>query len=589
MKYSVIPVAQSLILSCLNFNFYNVVISPGSRNVPLAIGFASNNNFKCYSIVDERSAAFFALGLSQRSKEPTILVCTSGSALLNYYPAIAEAYYSEIPLIILSADRPAYKLNIGDGQTINQNNVFEKNILYSKSLKQDCTHSTEEIIKSNKQEIIDGKSTASSILSKQKSIQNDNELIIEEAFNNCINNNKPIHLNIPMEEPLYDFVSSPSIKINIRKKLLEPLISENKIAEVYKEIGKEKRILILVGVAENDILSNKSIEIINSLNSMVVLKEHTSNIHNESFISNIDRIIGPIELQQDSPEIFEELSPDVIITMGGMIISKKIKLFLRNFKAKKHFHIGKNSCNDSFYLGVEHLNMSPDKFFENMNIKSQKSNYSVLWNRQNLSKKNLHERFTKIANYSDLKVFEILSEWIPKKYDIQVANSTPIRYFQLFDLRNQNNMFANRGTSGIDGSTSTAIGSSINNNSPVLLVTGDLSFFYDMNALWNNYTKPDFRIIIVNNQGGGIFKILPGHKENDIFSEFIETKHNLSARNISKMFNCNYNRVSTKFGLNIAMRTFFRKSKKPKILEIKTSGIKSAKILKDYFRYLSKS
>ena len=189
MKYSVIPVAQSLILSCLNFNFYNVVISPGSRNVPLAIGFASNNNFNCYSIVDERSAAFFALGLSQRSKEPTILVCTSGSALLNYYPAIAEAYYSEIPLIILSADRPAYKLNIGDGQTINQNNVFEKNILYSKSLKQDCTHSTEEIIKSNKQEIIDGKSTASSILSKQKSIQNDNELIIEEAFNNCINNN----------------------------------------------------------------------------------------------------------------------------------------------------------------------------------------------------------------------------------------------------------------------------------------------------------------------------------------------------------------------------------------------------------------
>jgi 2-succinyl-5-enolpyruvyl-6-hydroxy-3-cyclohexene-1-carboxylate synthase len=150
-------------------------------------------------------------------------------------------------------------------------------------------------------------------------------------------------------------------------------------------------------------------------------------------------------------------------------------------------------------------------------------------------------------------------------------------------------MFANRGTSGIDGSTSTAIGSSINNNSPVLLVTGDLSFFYDMNALWNNYTKSDFRIIIVNNQGGGIFKILPGHKENDIFSEFIETKHNLSARNISKMFNCNYNRVSTKFGLNIAMRTFFRKSKKPKILEIKTSGIKSAKILKDYFRYLSKS
>ena len=150
-KYPIIPVAQTLILSCLNFDFLDVVISPGSRNVPLAIGFASNKKFNSYSIVDERSAAFFALGLSQESKKPTILICTSGSALLNYYPAIAEAYYSEIPLIILSADRPAYKINIGDGQTINQTNVFEKNILYSNTLSQDCTHATEEIIKSNLQ------------------------------------------------------------------------------------------------------------------------------------------------------------------------------------------------------------------------------------------------------------------------------------------------------------------------------------------------------------------------------------------------------------------------------------------------------
>jgi 2-succinyl-5-enolpyruvyl-6-hydroxy-3-cyclohexene-1-carboxylate synthase len=150
-------------------------------------------------------------------------------------------------------------------------------------------------------------------------------------------------------------------------------------------------------------------------------------------------------------------------------------------------------------------------------------------------------------------------------------------------------MYANRGTSGIDGSISTAIGNSLNNESPVLLVTGDLSFFYDMNALWNKYVKADLRVIIINNGGGGIFKILPGHEENQIFSEFIDTNHNLSARYIAKMFNCNYHRVSTKFGLNIAMRTFFRNSKKPKILEISTSGTKSAKILKDYFRYLSKS
>ena len=254
MKYSVIPVAQSLILSCLNFEFFNVVISPGSRNVPLVIGFASNKSFKCYSVVDERSAAFFALGLSQNSNVPTILVCTSGSAILNYYPAIAEAFYSEIPLIILSADRPSYKINIGDGQTINQNNVLDKNILYSKSLLQDCIHSTEEIIKSNRQEIIDSDATTLSILEKQKLIQKENELIIEEAFNSCINNRKPIHLNIPMEEPLYDFTETPTIKINIRKKLFNSVPPEDIIKDLNDELAKEKKILILIGVAEKNLL-----------------------------------------------------------------------------------------------------------------------------------------------------------------------------------------------------------------------------------------------------------------------------------------------------------------------------------------------
>ena len=589
MKYSVIPVAQTIVLSCLKFKFYNVVISPGSRNIPLAIPFASNENFKSYSIVDERSAAFFALGLSQKSNQPTILVCTSGSALLNYYPAIAEAFYSEIPLIILSADRPTYKLNIGDGQTINQNKVFEKNILYSKSLKQDCIHATEEIIKSNLQELIYKNATSSSILNNQKSIQKENELIIEEAFNLCLNNNKPIHLNIPMEEPLYDFIDSPSIKIKINKISTSNLSSDNIINNTYNQLEKAKKILIIIGVASKDFLSDKSISKINSSQSIVVLKEHTSNINNESFISNIDRLIGPIEIQPDSTDLFEKLSPDIIISLGGMIISKKIKSFLRNYKAKKHFHIGKNLSNDLFYLGVRHIKTDPNNFFENINLKTNDLNYRKLWQELNLNKRQLHERFVKSTNFSDLKVFKILSDWIPKKYDLQIANSTPVRYFQLFDLINQNNMYCNRGTSGIDGSTSTAIGNSLENNIPVLLVTGDLSFFYDMNALWNKYIRADFRIIIINNGGGGIFKILPGHRENAIFSEFIETKHNLSARNIAKMFNCNYNNVSTKFGLKLALGTFFRKSKKPKILEIKTSGIKSAKILKDYFRYLSKS
>ena len=587
IKYPIIPVAQTLILSCLKFDFFDVVISPGSRNVPLAIGFASNKKFKCYSIVDERSAAFFALGLSQKSKKPTILICTSGSALLNYYPAVAEAYYSEIPLIILSADRPEYKINIGDGQTINQSNVFEKNILYSNSLKQDCSHATEEIIKSNLQKIVNDKADYSKIEKLQKSIQKNNEEIIEIAFNLSINKMQPVHLNVPMEEPLYEFNDSPSISVKVKKKT-EKKPSLTDLDNFYKAINKASKIMILIGVSDGNILSKKSIQKINSCSSIIVMKEHTSNVFNESFISNIDRLIGPIELQSNSDSLFDELSPEIVISLGGMIVSKKIKSFLRNYKPRKHFHIGNNISKDSFYSGVEHINTTANKFFENIDLNKSDSKYFEKWNQLDYSKLDLHNRYMKVINFSDLKVFEILTNWIPKKYNIQVANSTPIRYFQLFDLKNKNIMFANRGTSGIDGSTSTAIGSSVQNDSPVLLVTGDLSFFYDVNALWNKHIPKNFRIIIINNSGGGIFKILPGFKENNLFSEFIETQHNLSARLIAKMFNFNYTRVSTKFGLNLYLRTFFKNSKKPKILEIKTSSVKSTKILKEYFRYLSK-
>ena len=587
IKYPIIPVAQTLILSCLKFDFFDVVISPGSRNVPLAIGFASNKKFKCYSIVDERSAAFFALGLSQKSKKPTILICTSGSALLNYYPAVAEAYYSEIPLIILSADRPEYKINIGDGQTINQSNVFEKNILYSNSLKQDCSHATEEIIKSNLQKIFNDKADYSKIEKLQKSIQKNNEEIIEIAFNLSINKMQPVHLNVPMEEPLYEFNDSPSISVKVKKKTekKQTLID---LDNFYKAINKASKIMILIGVSDGNILSKKSIQKINSCSSIIVMKEHTSNVFNESFISNIDRLIGPIELHSNSDFLFDELSPEIVISLGGMIVSKKIKSFLRNYKPLKHFHVGNNISKDSFYSGVKQINTTANKFFENINLNKSDSKYFEKWNQLDYSKLDLHNRYMKLINFSDLKVFEILTNWIPKKYNIQVANSTPIRYFQLFDLKNKNMMFANRGTSGIDGSTSTAIGSSVQNDSPVLLVTGDLSFFYDVNALWNKHIPKNFRIIIINNSGGGIFKILPGFKENNLFSEFIETQHNLSARLIAKMFNFNYTRVSTKFGLNLYLRTFFKNSKKPKILEIKTSSVKSTKILKEYFRYLSK-
>ena len=189
MNFSKNILAQSITDLCYKKNIKNIVISPGSRNAPLVLGFNNNPFFKTYSVVDERVAAFFALGIAQQIKEPVVLVCTSGSALLNYYPAISEAYFSNIPLVILSADRPKKFLNIGDGQTINQKNVFQKNIEYSVDLDQ-----------------------------KDKSffsllgLRLDNQIKINKALNISITKQMPVHINVPFSEPLYDLTDSMLVR-----------------------------------------------------------------------------------------------------------------------------------------------------------------------------------------------------------------------------------------------------------------------------------------------------------------------------------------------------------------------------------------
>ena len=196
------------------------------------------------------------------------------------------------------------------GQTINQSDVFEKNILYSNSLSQDCIHATEEIFKSNSQNIIDIKDDKLKLEKLQKSIQAKNEKMIEKAFNLSLNKMQPIHLNVPMEEPLYDFISKPSVKVKILKKLQKTKLHTN-FNKYYGQISKASKILILIGVSDEGLLSKKSIDKINSFSSMAVLMEHTSNIHEDSFISNIDRLIGPIELKSNSDSLFEDLKPRI--------------------------------------------------------------------------------------------------------------------------------------------------------------------------------------------------------------------------------------------------------------------------------------
>ena len=235
-------------------------------------------------------------------------------------------------------------------------------------------------------------------------------------------------------------------------------------------------------------------------------------------------------------------------------------------------------------MGVKHFKIDPNLFFQTgINKLRSVYNYKQKW--LDISSKRVlaHKKYISNSAFSDLKVFSLLESRIPENYSIQVSNSSPIRYMQLFDYSHSCSFYCNRGTSGIDGSTSTAVGASVKSSSPVLLITGDLSFFYDSNGLWNNYLKSNFRIIVINNNGGGIFKILPGYKNNIISSEFIETKHNLSTKYLAKMYGFDYIKARNEIGLKWSLYNFFRKSSKPRILEIKTNSDLSSELLKKYF------
>ncbi|MFT4830926.1 MAG: 2-succinyl-5-enolpyruvyl-6-hydroxy-3-cyclohexene-1-carboxylate synthase [Psychroserpens sp.] len=576
MKYSSIPSAQTVVYHCKAKGIHTIVISPGSRNAPLTIGFTEEPTFKCYSIVDERCAAFFALGIAQQSQKPVALICSSGSALLNYYPAIAEAYYSDVPLVVITADRPPNKIDIGDGQTIRQENVFQNHIGYSANLKLDIRN-TKSLGSTDDER------------TKQESNQQYNEDQVLTALEIAFRDNMPVHINVPFEEPLYEVVEMPTIKtmVTARNEQVRPVVDDLEQYIVLWNTSKRK--MILVGVHYPDQKVQRLLDAVANDPSVIVFTETTSNLHHPNFFGSIDSIIAPIEKAQNKEALFQELRPEILLTFGGLIVSKKIKAFLRKFHPSHHWHIDPKKANDTFFCLSHHFKVEPSRFFEafNRRLLSQESNYFNYWDQVKRGYQlKRQEYFAQIA-FSDMLAFHHIFKNIPSGNQLQLANSSTIRYAQLFDLDPSLNVFCNRGTSGIDGSTSTAIGASIVKEEPTLFITGDLSFFYDSNALWNNYIRSDFRIIVLNNEGGGIFRILPGQEDTENFETFFETVHQLDASHLCGMYQMEYQKAENEKELGLALDTFFDKSDQPKLLEIKTPRVLNNKILLSYFDFIS--
>ncbi len=566
---------------CKEFGIRQVVISPGSRSAPLAISFTSDPFFDTYSIVDERVAGFFAMGMARYLKQPVALVCTSGSALLNYYPAVVEAYYSEIPLLVLSADRPFYKIDRGDGQTIRQSGVFSPHIGYEALLQLDTDHARKEI----------QKFAPDYLVRSQTEVNQVNLAEVSRALKIAVESSRPVHLNTPFEEPLYGLMSQEEREVFRALDITEKVGPEGRTEPINRltdDWTRAHRIMILVGVQSPDDRLVGLAEFLGSADELLIFTETTSNIHHPAFFNSIDSIIAPIEKMDEPEEEFRRLRPDLLITLGGLVVSKKIKSFLRNYPPESHWHIGPERANDTFFCLRGRVEADPLEVLTKLRTvdSPRDRSYADYWQARRRHIIRRRDAYVRSAPYSDYWVFSRIFDCIPSGYQLHLANSATVRYAQLFELNDRYRVFCNRGTSGIEGSTSSAIGSAIHDPGPTLLITGDLSFFYDSNALWNAYTPEDFRILLVNNQGGGIFRILPHRVEKEQYEAYFETIHNLTAAQLCTMYGWDYLSLHDPSDWDDVVKVFFTDHGKPLILEVFTPRESNDRILLDYFKYL---
>lgn len=538
-------------------NVENVVISPGSRNAPLVIAMSRCNKLKKHVVIDERSAAFVALGMACVSGHPAVLVCTSGTALLNYAPAIAEAYYRRIPLIVVSADRPAEWIDQDDSQTIRQYEALANYVKRSYNIPDRINDATSKWYV--------------------------NRIINDAIINATSGRQAPVHINMQFDEPLNCI--EPKSQDKTRKISLvnaHKLIDNDDLNILAQKISNANKVMIIAGFYAPDKKLNVALKRLARHNNIIVMTESISNLKCDDFIPTIDRVLNIMSNDEKN-----DARPDIVITLGGALVSRHIKQYLRTIKPDEHWHIGiTENTIDCFQSLTTHIDIEPGYFFSQITSRisnNTNSQYSSFWKAIKSQAHIVHQQYVANASWSDLKAFDVIFGSIPKKWNIQLSNGTTIRYAQLFDTTHYNRSDCNRGVSGIDGSTSTAVGASVAYNGVTLLITGDMSAQYDIGALASNLISPNFKIIVMNNGGGGIFRFIKSTSQLPELEEFFAAKTNLPLKQISDGYGFDYYEASSQEQLNKVIKQFISNKTKPAILCVNTPANDSAEILKNYF------
>ena len=528
-----------------------VVLCPGSRNAAIVHTLTQVDAFTCYQATDERSAGFLAIGLSVQSGETTAVCCTSGSALLNLHPAVAEAFYQQIPMVVISADRPAAWIGQMDGQTLPQPGVFGPLVKMSVNLPE--IHTVEEEWFCNR-------------------------LLNEALLETHHHGEGPVHINVPVSEPIYNFTVSelPRVRMIRREEGLDCIL-HGVMREKMENAGK--RMVIWGQMPPEHPSCSPYIQ--QQEKQFLWLSEHLGNFESGGrFIGNFDAALHAM-----SEDKQKEFTPDLLITCGGHIVSKQLKKLLRKYPPKIHWHISKDGKVADLFGSLDTVvEADPYEFFRNTVFMADRPvpEYPSVW-----------ERFCRnipqpVLPYSQIAATGKLLAALPVPSILHLANSSTVRYAQLFPLKPGVRVCCNRGVNGIEGSLSAAAGCAA--ASPVLnfVCIGDLSFFYDMNALWNPHVGPNLRIMLLNNGGGGIFQTLPGIEKAESSHRYIVAEHRTSAEGWAGSCGFRYMKAEDSGSLEAALEAFTapEETGRPILLEVFTDKDTDTELLRKYYQNL---
>lgn len=534
-------------------NIKKIVLCPGSRNAPVVHTLANHPFFSCYAMTDERSAAFFALGLALHGGQPAAICCTSGSALLNIHPAVSEAFYQQVPLVVISADRSGAWIGQMDGQTLPQPGVFGP--LAKKSVTLPEIHTDEDEWYCNR--------------------------LINEALLALNHHGKgPVHINIPISEPLFRFTAEalPEVRVITRYQGLN--VYDREYSGLIERLNKYNKRMIIAGQMSLIYLFEKKYSKL-LYKHFTWLTEHTGNkIVPGIPIRNFDAALYALPEETQTKMI-----PELVITYGGHIVSKRLKAFLRKHPPREHWHVSLDGEVADLYGSLTTvIEMDPFEFLEKIAflLENKPTEFPKLWE--------YHTRSLPEPEfpYSEMSAIGTLIRSLPSPSALHLANSSAVRYAQLFKLPDEVEVCCNRGTSGIEGSLSTAIGYAVGSDKLNFVVIGDLSFFYDMNALWSSNFGCNLRILLLNNGGGEIFQALPGLSMSEKTYRFVTAAHTTSAKGWAEERGFTYLRVDNADQLTEAMPTFAQPEahNQPMLMEVFTDKGTDVQLLKDYYHQL---